>query len=132
MQNPEENIVMMKTLSNIGVKLAIDDFGTGYSSLAYLKIFPVDIIKIDRSFVKDLETDENDAAICEITLLLAQKLGVLVVAEGVETAPQSQFLSSHDCEWVQGNLYSKPLSADLVEEYIREFRPVRVPVCNGA
>lgn len=124
MQNPEENIVMMNTLANIGVKLAIDDFGTGYSSLAYLKIFPVDILKIDRSFVKDLETEEDDAAICEITLLLAQKLGMLVVAEGVETVPQSQFLSSRDCQWVQGYLFSKPLSADMIEEYIREFRPV--------
>ncbi|QAU35612.1 EAL domain-containing protein [Janthinobacterium sp. 17J80-10] len=131
MQNPDENIVMMKTLANIGVKLAIDDFGTGYSSLAYLKIFPVDIIKIDRSFVKDLETDEDDAAICEITLLLAQKLGVLVVAEGVETALQSQFLSRHDCQWVQGNLYSKPLSAGLVEEYVREFVPVHAHAGHG-
>jgi diguanylate cyclase (GGDEF)-like protein/PAS domain S-box-containing protein len=121
MRNPEENIVMMNTLTDIGVKLAIDDFGTGYSSLAYLKIFPVNIIKIDRSFVKDIETDENDAAICEIILLLAQKLGMLVVAEGVETAAQRQFLLNLGCQWVQGYLFSKPLPADLVKKYIKEF-----------
>jgi diguanylate cyclase (GGDEF)-like protein/PAS domain S-box-containing protein len=131
MRNPEENIVMMNTLVDIGVKLAIDDFGTGYSSLAYLKIFPVNIIKIDRSFVQDIETDENDAAICEITLLLAQKLGMRVVAEGVETAAQRQFLSNLGCQWVQGYLFSKPLPADLIKQYIREFRPVCAPVCNG-
>jgi diguanylate cyclase (GGDEF)-like protein/PAS domain S-box-containing protein len=126
MHNPEENILMMNTLADIGVKLAIDDFGTGYSSLTYLKIFPVDIIKIDRSFVKDIETDENDAAICEITMLLAQKLGMRVVAEGVETAAQRQFLLTLGCQWVQGSFFSKPLPADLIQEYIREFRPVRV------
>jgi diguanylate cyclase (GGDEF)-like protein len=126
MYNPEENIVMMNTLADIGVKLAIDDFGTGYSSLAYLKIFPVNMIKIDRSFVKDIEIDENDAAICEITMLLAQKLGMLVVAEGVETVAQKQFLSNLGCQLVQGYLFSKPLPADAIKEYIREFRPVHV------
>jgi diguanylate cyclase (GGDEF)-like protein/PAS domain S-box-containing protein len=131
MHNPEENIVMMKTLADIGVKLAIDDFGTGYSSLAYLKIFPVDIIKIDRSFVKDIETDENDAAICEITMLLAQKLGMRVVAEGVETAAQRQFLLTLGCQWVQGYFFNQPLPADLLKEYISEFKPVRIPVRNG-
>jgi diguanylate cyclase (GGDEF)-like protein/PAS domain S-box-containing protein len=126
MHHPETGIVMMNTLADIGVKLAIDDFGTGYSSLAYLKIFPVNIIKIDRSFVKDIETDENDAAICEITMLLAQKLGMLVVAEGVETAAQRQFLSNLGCQWVQGYLFSKPLPADMIKEYITEFQPLRV------
>jgi diguanylate cyclase (GGDEF)-like protein/PAS domain S-box-containing protein len=126
MHHPETGIVMMNTLADIGVKLAIDDFGTGYSSLAYLKIFPVNIIKIDRSFVKDIETDENDAAICEITMLLAQKLGMLVVAEGVETTAQRQFLSNLGCQWVQGYLFSKPLPADMIKEYITEFQPLRV------
>lgn len=124
MRNPEEDIVMMNTLADIGVKLALDDFGTGYSSLAYLKIFPVNIIKIDRSFVKNIEADENDAAICEITLLLAKKLGMRVVAEGVETATQRQFLSDLGCQWVQGYFFSKPLPAELIKEYIEEFRPV--------
>jgi len=122
MRNPEENIVMMKALADIGVKIAMDDFGTGYSSLAYLKLFPIDIIKIDRSFVKDIETDENDAAICEMTMLLAQKLGMHVVAEGVETNVQLEFLSKIGCQWIQGYLYSKPLAPDLALEFIEAFQ----------
>jgi diguanylate cyclase (GGDEF)-like protein/PAS domain S-box-containing protein len=121
MRNPEENIVMLKALSRIGVKLALDDFGTGYSSLAYLKLFPIDIIKIDRSFVKDIETDENDAAICEMTMLLAQKLGMRVVAEGVETPAQLAFLTDIGCEAIQGYLFSKPLPAELIAKYIAGF-----------
>ncbi len=130
MQSPEKNIVMMKALTAIGVKLALDDFGTGYSSLAYLKLFPLDIIKIDRSFVKDIETDENDAAICEMTMLLAQKLGMQVVAEGVETHGQLAFLSGIGCELIQGYFFSKPLAADQAGEFIREFRPAS-PVQTG-
>ncbi len=121
MCNPQENIIMMQVLADVGVKLALDDFGTGYSSLAYLKLFPIDIIKIDRSFVKDVETDENDAAICEMTMLLAQKLGKQVVAEGVETEGQLEFVSRIGCQWIQGYLYSKPLAADLAGDYIRGF-----------
>ncbi|MBC7861027.1 MAG: EAL domain-containing protein, partial [Burkholderiaceae bacterium] len=121
MRNPEDNIVMLKALSRIGVKLALDDFGTGYSSLAYLKLFPIDVIKIDRSFVKDIETDENDAAICEMTMLLAQKLGMRVVAEGVETPAQLAFLTDIGCESIQGYLFSKPLPADQIPQYIAGF-----------
>ncbi|WP_306606850.1 EAL domain-containing protein [Azonexus sp.] len=122
MCNPEENIIMMQALADIGVKLALDDFGTGYSSLAYLKLFPIDIIKIDRSFVKDIETDENDAAICEMTMLLAQKLGMQVIAEGVETEAQLEFVSRIGCQWIQGYLFSKPLAADVAKDYILGFR----------
>lgn len=118
MQNPEQNNVMMQALTEIGVKLALDDFGTGYSSLAYLKLFPIDIIKIDRSFVKDIESDENDAAICEITMLLAQKLGKQVVAEGVETQEQLDFLTKIGCQWIQGYLFSKPLPAAQARKFI--------------
>jgi diguanylate cyclase (GGDEF)-like protein len=122
MSDPEENIVMMQALAHIGVKLALDDFGTGYSSLAYLKLFPIDIIKIDRSFVKDVDTDENDAAICEMTMLLAQKLGMQVVAEGVETEAQLEFVSRIGCQWIQGYLFSKPLAAAVAGNYIQGFR----------
>ncbi|HEX6736170.1 MAG TPA: EAL domain-containing protein [Azonexus sp.] len=121
MHNPAANILVMNTLAGIGVKLALDDFGTGYSSLAYLKLFPIDIIKIDRSFVKDIESDENDAAICEMTMLLAHKLGMQVVAEGVETPAQQQFLSRIGCQWVQGYLYSQPLAAEAATAFIRGF-----------
>lgn len=118
MQAPEKNIVMMKSLNALGVKLALDDFGTGYSSLAYLKLFPVDIIKIDRAFVMDIETDENDVAICEMTMLLAQKLGMQVIAEGVETDAQLEFLSGIGCHWIQGYLFSRPLPADDASTFI--------------
>ncbi|OMG52075.1 hypothetical protein BJN45_15595 [Azonexus hydrophilus] len=121
MSDPEENIIMMQALADIGVKLALDDFGTGYSSLAYLKLFPIDIIKIDRSFVKDIETDENDAAICEMTMLLAQKLGKQVVAEGVETEAQLEFVSRIGCQWIQGYLFSKPLAAAVAGNFIQGF-----------
>ncbi len=128
MSDPEENIVMMKALADIGVKLALDDFGTGYSSLAYLKLFPIDIIKIDRSFVKDIETDENDAAICEMTMLLAQKLGKQVVAEGVETEAQLEFVSRIGCQWIQGYLFSKPLAAAVAGDFIQGFAGEENPV----
>ncbi len=118
MKNPEENVRMMQRLNEIGVKLALDDFGTGYSSLAYLKLFPIDILKIDRSFVKDIETDENDAAICEMTMLLAQKLGLQAVAEGVETRAQLDFLHSIGCQWIQGYLFSKPLPPDQAHAFM--------------
>ncbi len=129
MQSPEKNIVTMKALSGIGVKLALDDFGTGYSSLAYLKLFPIDIIKIDRSFVKDIETDENDAAICEMTMLLAQKLGMQVVAEGVETQAQLAFLTGIGCQWIQGYHFSRPLCADQAGAFIAAF-PVEKPAAG--
>lgn len=121
MKNPEENVRMMQTLNEIGVKLALDDFGTGYSSLAYLKLFPIHILKIDRSFVKDIETDENDAAICEMTMLLAQKLGLQAVAEGVETRTQLDFLGRIGCQWIQGYLFSKPLPAGPAGEFLATF-----------
>jgi EAL domain-containing protein (putative c-di-GMP-specific phosphodiesterase class I) len=121
MRTPEDNIVMMNALTNIGVRLAMDDFGTGYSSLAYLKLFPIDTIKIDRSFVKDIEIDDNDAAICEMTMLLAQKLGMHVIAEGVETDQQLAFLSDIGCQWFQGYRYSKPLPAAEAKAFIEAF-----------
>ncbi|HJV26808.1 MAG TPA: EAL domain-containing protein [Aromatoleum sp.] len=125
MHNPQQNIAMMNALTELGVKLALDDFGTGYSSLAYLKLFPIDIIKIDRSFVKDLETDANDAVICEMTMLLARKLGMQVVAEGAETEAQLDFLGSIGCERIQGYLFSKPIAAEQVEGFIEGFRALR-------
>jgi diguanylate cyclase (GGDEF)-like protein/PAS domain S-box-containing protein len=119
MASPEQTIVSMKELTALGVRLSIDDFGTGYSSLAYLKMFPVHALKIDRSFVKDIETDQSDADICDVTVLLAHRLGLEVVAEGVETEAQLKYLLSIGCERVQGYLISKPLSVDAVERFIR-------------
>jgi diguanylate cyclase (GGDEF)-like protein/PAS domain S-box-containing protein len=119
MASPQQTIASMKELTACGFTLSIDDFGTGYSSLAYLKMFPVSTLKIDRSFVKDIETDQNDADICDVTVLLAHKLGLDVVAEGVETEAQLKYLLSIGCEKVQGYLISKPLPAAEVEQFIR-------------
>lgn len=120
MQSPDATSAMMRVLTEKRLTLSIDDFGTGYSSLAYLKTFPISTLKIDRSFVKDIETDQNDADICGVTVLLAHKLGLDVVAEGVETQAQRQYLHSIGCEKIQGYLISKPLPADQAEAFIRQ------------
>lgn len=121
MDNAEMAIDLTQNLRSRSIQISIDDFGTGYSSLAYLKLFPIHILKIDRSFVKDIETDENDAAICEMTMLLAQKLGLQAVAEGVETRTQLDFLSRIGCQWIQGYLFSKPLPAGPAGEFLATF-----------
>lgn len=123
MQDVETAIATMHAIRERGVTLAIDDFGTGYSSLAYLKLFPIRTLKIDRSFVKDIETDPNDANICDVTVLLAHKLGLDVVAEGVETTGQLNYLISVGCDQIQGYLVSKPKSLAEVEEFLRTHKP---------
>jgi len=114
MEDPERAIGQLRALRDSGVELAIDDFGTGYSSLAYLKMLPIHTLKLDRAFVRDIETDENDAAISAATLALARNLGLRVVAEGVETEAQRDFLSSHACNLLQGYLFGKPEPADVL------------------
>jgi len=111
MENPEEAIHILQRLGRMGVTLAIDDFGTGYSSLAYLKLFPIDHLKIDRSFVADIEHDLNDRAIAFGTIALAHSLGLNVIAEGVETEDQLELLRANGCDEVQGYLFSKPLNS---------------------
>ena len=102
-------------LRDAGIQIAIDDFGTGYSSLSYLKKFPIDYLKIDRSFVCDLETDPNDMALSKAIIVMAHELGLKVVAEGVESEGQHSLLSAAGCDYAQGFLYAKPLSpADFV------------------
>ncbi|BCB27168.1 hypothetical protein SKTS_20540 [Sulfurimicrobium lacus] len=106
-------------MRDLGVVLAIDDFGTGYSSLAYLKRLPIQILKLDLSFVKDIESDEDDAAICAATIALAHTLGIDVVAEGVETGAQRAFLADeHRCDMLQGYLFSRPVPAPDIEKWL--------------
>jgi diguanylate cyclase (GGDEF)-like protein/PAS domain S-box-containing protein len=124
MKSPADTVGVMQALTGQGLTLSIDDFGTGYSSLSYLKLFPISTLKIDRSFVKDIETDPNDADICDVTVLLAHKLGLEVVAEGVETEAQLKYLLSIGCEKIQGYLISKPLPAAVAEQFIRNNRPL--------
>jgi EAL domain-containing protein (putative c-di-GMP-specific phosphodiesterase class I) len=113
----------------MGVGLAIDDFGTGYSSLSYLKRFPIDTLKVDRSFIKDIVTDPDDAAITSAIISMAKILKQKVVAEGVETLEQFEFLRTHGCDLIQGYYVSEPLSAEDFERKILQrngaaFRPL--------
>ncbi|MBK1645922.1 diguanylate cyclase [Thiocapsa imhoffii] len=110
MDRPELAIVKLQSLRDLGVSLAIDDFGTGYSSLAYLKRLPIMVLKLDREFVRDIEFDDNDAAISVATIALAHILGLRVVAEGIETEGQSRFLREHGCDLLQGYFIGKPAS----------------------
>jgi len=118
MHDLKGTIETLDRLKEAGVTLAMDDFGTGYSSLSYLQRFPLDALKIDRSFVSDLEHKKGNAAICSTIIAMAHNLGLKVIAEGVETRAQFDYLRDHDCDEVQGYLISKPMSADDLERKI--------------
>lgn len=121
MQDIDVAIGILKSLKEMGVSISIDDFGTGYSSLAYLKRFPVDELKIDRSFVNGLGTDENDSTIVNTIISMAHSMRLKVVAEGVETAQQLELLRERSCEEVQGFYFSRPLTPVLFEEKVRSI-----------
>ena len=114
MNDSDDALKSMIRLKDIGCRLYMDDFGTGYASLTYLKRFPIDVLKIDRSFVTDIGIDNGDEAIIESTMTLAKSLGKKCVAEGVETKQQLDFLRALGCNMFQGYLFSKPIPGDDV------------------
>ncbi len=112
MRDAEASTAMLHKLKDIGVQLAIDDFGTGYSSLSYLRKFPVDALKIDQSFIKELGSIANDGGIVSAVIAMGSSLKLKVIAEGVENQEQLAFLKAHQCEEGQGNFFSKPLTTE--------------------
>ena len=123
MKNADYTISALNELKKMHVHLSLDDFGTGYSSLSYLKRFPLETLKIDRSFVRDITTDPNDAAIVTAVVALAHSLKLDVVAEGVETDGQLSFLKSHHCDQVQGYIFSHPLSEENFLKTLKQNPP---------
>ncbi len=118
MVRPEKNVGALEAMKEMGLKLSIDDFGTGYSSLSYLKRFPLDELKVDQSFVRDVPADTDGAAIVSAIIAMAHSLDLTVVAEGVETAAQLDFLKSRSCDEYQGYLFSRPVTADALADLL--------------
>jgi diguanylate cyclase (GGDEF)-like protein/PAS domain S-box-containing protein len=114
----DETTATLRKLKDIGTHIAIDDFGTGYSSLMYLKTFPIDTLKIDKSFVKDITTNSDDRAITQAIISMGHSLKLEILAEGVETKEQFDFLRSHECDIIQGFLFSKPIPADDIPPFL--------------
>ena len=126
MVNTEEAVRTLKYLKSLGVRLSIDDFGTGYSSLSYLKRFPIDALKIDRSFIDEITTDVDDATITLAVIGMAHNLGLKVVAEGVETEAQIAFLSANGCDEAQGYYFARPQPAGELARVVREAQRARL------
>jgi diguanylate cyclase (GGDEF)-like protein/PAS domain S-box-containing protein len=124
---PDEAIEVLNSLKALGISISIDDFGTGYSSLSYLKRFPLDALKVDRTFVRDVTTDADDAAIVRAVVTMAHSLHLKVIAEGVETEEQLAFLRANRCDDVQGYLFAKPLAAEDAGKILASRRQLYVP-----
>lgn len=129
MQDVNQSIGILEKLAAMGVEISIDDFGTGYSSLEYLKRLPIHHLKIDRSFVKDIPMDTDDAAITAAISAMAHSLNLTVVAEGIETKDQLEFLRSLECAEGQGYLFSKPISAATLTELLTQHYTVQDGGC---
>ena len=119
----DATIEKLQALQSMGIDISIDDFGTGYSSLAYLRQFPLSQLKIDQSFIHDINSDSNDSVVVETIIGMAKHLGLSVIAEGVETSEQVQFLRDNNCKGYQGYLFGRPLAVD---EFTRQF----INVCH--
>jgi EAL domain-containing protein (putative c-di-GMP-specific phosphodiesterase class I) len=122
MQNSQQHLGSLQALRNLGSRILVDDFGTGYSSLSYLKHLPIDTLKIDRAFVRDMAVDANDAAIVRAIVGVAKSLGLQLVAEGIETAEQLECLRKLDCECGQGFYFSPPVSAESCRAMLWQLR----------
>ncbi|MFQ5455075.1 MAG: EAL domain-containing protein [Nitrospirota bacterium] len=122
MEDAESTLMKLCELKNMGIHLSIDDFGTGYSSLTYLKRFPIDILKIDQSFVRDITSDPDDSMIVQTIITMAHSLKMKVIAEGVETAEQLSFLQSHQCDEIQGYYFSRPIAAEPFTQLLQEWK----------
>jgi EAL domain-containing protein (putative c-di-GMP-specific phosphodiesterase class I) len=122
LEDVEETIATMNVLSEIGIQFSMDDFGTGYSSLQYLKRLPLDQLKIDQSFVRDIVTDSSDKAIVRTIIVMAQSLGISVIAEGVETEENRQFLLDNGCVHYQGYLFGRPMPIEQFEASLQQGR----------
>lgn len=122
MHNAELFISTLRELKALGIELAVDDFGTGYSSLSYLKRFPIDRLKIDQSFVRDLSVDQDSAAISQAVIQLGHSLGLKVIAEGVENQAQFDYLATQRCDEIQGYLFSKPIPNDELMGFVRAWK----------
>jgi EAL domain-containing protein (putative c-di-GMP-specific phosphodiesterase class I) len=119
MQDSKSTSVVLSAIKALGVQLALDDFGTGYSSLSYMRRFPIDTLKVDRSFVRDLTLDASDASVVRAVINMGRSLHMRVVAEGVEAAGQLVFLKEHGCSEAQGYHYSGPLQAAEFADWMR-------------
>jgi EAL domain-containing protein (putative c-di-GMP-specific phosphodiesterase class I) len=124
MKNPEKAATTLQKLKGMGICLSIDDFGTGYSSLGNLRKFPLDTLKIDRSFVMNITTDSDDAAITAAIIAMAHSLKLGVTAEGVESEDQQSFLRELGCDVVQGYLFSRPVPAEEFIKFVREKKHI--------
>jgi EAL domain-containing protein (putative c-di-GMP-specific phosphodiesterase class I) len=127
MRNVARAVHVLDAIQSRGIRLAIDDFGTGYSSMSLMKQFPIDTIKIDRSFVRDLPHDSEDQAIAQAIISMGKALGMTIIAEGVETLEQEAFLRDHDCDEMQGYLFSKPLPAKELGHLLRAWPVLSSP-----
>jgi EAL domain-containing protein (putative c-di-GMP-specific phosphodiesterase class I) len=120
LDNIEDTIATMNTLKEIGIQFSLDDFGTGYSSLQYLKRLPLDQLKIDQSFVRDIATDSSDIAIVRTIVAMARSLDMAVIAEGVETEQQRELLLKNGCSHYQGNLFGSPVAIEQFEALLKQ------------